>query len=519
MTLSILRSATPALALPLTFALLTACGDSDEPTGSTATSASGTDTDDSGSSTTGSGTASSSTTGSGTGSSTGSSTTGSGTGSSTTGSSSTTDATATDTSSTTDATATDTSSTTDATATDTSSTTDATATDTSSTTDATATDTDATATATDTDTAGDTCGDGTPDAGEVCLEPFAGIGTFIASRSIPEVEIGRVGGSDANDVAYYWDRPGAGDNTIVWLIGDGAGGFADGDQVTRAGLSGMRLADMDNDGDDDLLYRNGTRNVYVERTDGGLPANPSNFLIAPDDHVLATFDVGRIGGLANADLAFGVNENGVATGGHFQTAISNNVGAPGTPSALSPALGALALDVALGDNSDGSDEDLFILASNRVFVRTNNAGAFSGSYSLFIPGAVSDAVAMVSGDFNGDRAADVAVSSGSRVTVILGTGTGTLTTGGSIPIGSDVRPVVADLDGDDFDDLVILDRTNDEVWVALSNGDGTFAEAVMVYASSGADLYDVDAGELNGDDVDDLVIAGEGLLGVLLSNP
>ena len=128
-------------------------------------------------------------------------------------------------------------------------------------------------------------------------------------------------------------------------------------------------------------------------------------------------------------------------------------------------------------------------------------------------------VATAVGDFNGDGNLDLAVANfvDGTVTVLLGAGDGSFTTGGTYLVGADPFSIAtADLNHDGKLDLVVGDFGQDTVSVLLGIGDGTFGPAtdypVGVYPGQ------VAIGDLNGDGIPDLAVAnsGDGTVSVLL---
>jgi hypothetical protein len=134
------------------------------------------------------------------------------------------------------------------------------------------------------------------------------------------------------------------------------------------------------------------------------------------------------------------------------------------------------------------------------------------------------------GDFNGDGRPDYAVpiNSGS-VAILLGTGTGTFTTGTAITAKAPFEPtsvVVGDFNGDGKQDLAVLSANTSttgigSVYIYLGSGTGTFTllnNYPVATALSGSRLLAV--GDFNRDGIQDLVATNTqlGTVAVLLGN-
>jgi hypothetical protein len=133
---------------------------------------------------------------------------------------------------------------------------------------------------------------------------------------------------------------------------------------------------------------------------------------------------------------------------------------------------------------------------------------------------------MATGDFNNDARPDIVAASGlGTASLRLGDGDGTFSAGGNVALGTGpFGVVVADFNGDGFDDLavtnrgIVSDNGPDQVSIRLRNGPGTFSSATDVVVG---DLpLGLAAGELNNDGFEDFVVANndDGDVSVRLGN-
>jgi len=124
------------------------------------------------------------------------------------------------------------------------------------------------------------------------------------------------------------------------------------------------------------------------------------------------------------------------------------------------------------------------------------------------------------GDLNGDRHLDLVVRSGfepTHLSVLLGHGDGTFGSPTDVASGG-FSPLLGDLDGDGRLDLVFWSRSPDQVSVLLGNGDGTFGTRVDHDLPKSA--VGIAIGDLNRDGRLDLAVALDdtNTVAVLLGN-
>ena len=132
----------------------------------------------------------------------------------------------------------------------------------------------------------------------------------------------------------------------------------------------------------------------------------------------------------------------------------------------------------------------------------------------------SGAVAIASGDFNGDGKADIAIANSgtNNVSPLLGNGDGTFVQLGNIAAGTNPSSlIIADFNGDGRGDVAVANSGSGSVSVIIGNSDG-FNSAVN-YAT-GAGPTGLVISDFNGDGALDLAVANSGgnNVSVLLGN-
>ena len=116
--------------------------------------------------------------------------------------------------------------------------------------------------------------------------------------------------------------------------------------------------------------------------------------------------------------------------------------------------------------------------------------------------------AMATGDFNGDRIPDLALTGPFGTEVLLGDGTGMLTKAGGLTgaysnFGGEILSI-ADFNGDGKLDLAFGDNTQGFVFLGDGTGLFTFASEIL----TDHQMYDLVAGDFNGDGYSDLAAIG-----------
>ncbi len=150
-------------------------------------------------------------------------------------------------------------------------------------------------------------------------------------------------------------------------------------------------------------------------------------------------------------------------------------------------------------------------------------GIGDGTFQPEVTYNADRAYGVVVGDFDQDGIQDIATSAGTNdyIDILLGFGDGTFQKEQQInlPVSASTYWMAGgDLRNDGKSDLVVADETNAEVYVLLSNGDGTF-QPVVSYATAGS-AEGVSLGDMNGDGILDIVVPdfGGNVVSILLGN-
>ena len=239
---------------------------------------------------------------------------------------------------------------------------------------------------------------------------------------------------------------------------------------------------------------------------------------SPESVVVADFN-----GDGNLDIAF-------ANSGYSGVTILLGNGDGTFNAGASPAVG-WAGSVAVGDFNGDGIPDLAVSNNASGYAVTillgNGDGTFTVGASVTVPQWSVNPQGIVAMDFNGDGKTDLAVTSSNGytpasyvVTILLGNGDGTFTTGQTYTTGtSDLSIAGGDFNGDGIPDLAIANYGASTVTVLLGNGDGTFT-ATASSPVTGRGPYAIVAGDFNGDGKLDLATAnfGANTVTILLGN-
>jgi len=283
------------------------------------------------------------------------------------------------------------------------------------------------------------------------------------------------------------------------------------------------LADFNGDGNLDAVLSDNQSSVVLALGfgDGTFQAAPvTNVVVPPGSSNLGgalSIASGDFNGDGVPDFVVGQSSTAPGLGLVVFVTQSNGVPANGVVYAQGDALSY----VAVGDiNQDGKAD---IVASNSStgaaeVLLGNGDGTFQPPALIALPGITNGVVVA---DLNGDGWPDVAFAGKDPfVYVLLNDGRGSLVLAGTYPIsGAGYKLVAADVNHDGKPDLCIAMTSTSRVAILLGNGNGTFS-ATPDYDTTLPSPYGIVAGDLQKDGNLDLVITSpsSGKLAVAINN-
>jgi len=194
--------------------------------------------------------------------------------------------------------------------------------------------------------------------------------------------------------------------------------------------------------------------------------------------------------------------------------LGSGTGTFGPP--VTSAVGATANGLAVADFNGDSKLDLAIATGSSVSILLGNGNGTFGTGVAYSTGTGTLSVAAA--DFNHDGKLDLATanSSSNNVSVLLGNGDGTFGAATNVPVGGTPNFVaVGDFNRDQKPDIAAFNNFWQDVSVLLGNGDGTFQTPVNVgTVGFGA----IAVADFNGDLSPDLAVAGSPI-SILFNRP
>lgn len=287
------------------------------------------------------------------------------------------------------------------------------------------------------------------------------------------------------------------------------------------------LADVNRDGRLDLVTQHlQRREVRVHLGDGtghfaAAAGSPMTLAYSPGD-----IKLGDVNGDGLLDLCV-TNSEGAAVDIFLGNGSGRFSLAPGSPFVARASADFTAQSLQLADiNEDGKLDIITTNNRQNTFATLigNGRGGFSqGPTATFLAGEGRYAFAF--GDLDGDGHLDVAIVSGGagelagpgRLVVLRGDGKGAFKSSGETALPQSPRYVtLGDLDGDGRTDIVITHGGN-QLSILLNRGGGKFAPAPASPDDVGGLAWAVVVADVNRDKQNDLVLATENSVTVLLN--
>lgn len=274
----------------------------------------------------------------------------------------------------------------------------------------------------------------------------------------------------------------------------------------------LTLADINNDGRNDILSANGTSGDIAVLINDGDRFGPMTVQTNPFPGVIATADFnadGNLDTITGAQISTGSANNLLITFGNGMGGTNGNQNFPST--------GTVQTIIATDLNND-SRPDLIAVVTNgsnnfstvNVYLNSGNNAALFTAFSASSVNVGFSIRNLIVGDFNNDGRNDIVASSSTSnsVALLLGTATGIFT--GSTSFATPVTaPVITAgrFNNDNNLDLVVAGNTPSgvgAVFTLLGNGNGTFSQVNESIAVNNPNS--IASGDFNGDSISDVAI-------------
>jgi hypothetical protein len=347
---------------------------------------------------------------------------------------------------------------------------------------------------------------------------FAGPVLYPAGNSPIKISAGKINADNFIDLAVANEN-----GKVNVLINSGTGNFSNRTEYIfilsgSSYLPNVKLTDLDNDSDLDILYTNNGL------TTGNAPAigllRNSGIIFSPPEIIQTTDFAASIRDVETADInndgwndIITADANARATDG-YQIMLSN--GAGGFLPSYRNNAGQNTEDVMTGDmNNDGMIDILTADSySMQITIHKNPGDGIFPVPSNFETGN-SFSASIDFADIDGDLDLDAVVSASGRtatgvpVRYLKNLGNGIFDGGTTCSIRTGgVQAKFRDINGDNKPDILFATAINSPPYdfhFAINNGDGTF-DAVQTRSVNSCGWYDIDAADMDNDGDNDVII-------------
>lgn len=343
---------------------------------------------------------------------------------------------------------------------------------------------------------------------------------YIVGNRPEEIIIGNLNGDGKIDLAVSNIL----DDHLSILFGHGDGSFTGGRAFPAGSVNGVALANFDGDGLLDLVAGGGNASVLKGQAMGAFGA--PLILTGQTGSGVVAGDFNKDG---KQDVAFILEGNPRFANDKLQTRLGNGDLTFGAATTITLPDADFALDftLAIDINKDGN---LDLVTAN---TGTDDVSVFLGNGNGTFQGGLTTTVGdqpkwLAAGDLDGNGTLDLAVvnagpfgGQGGNISVLLGTGSGSFSTGPSFFLNTEPDSVViGDVTGDGKADLAAVVQAPLFDWnvqIVPGNGNGTFGSPVLISIAEDG-VGNLTASDLDLDGDLDLIMTVFSEIGILENN-
>lgn len=299
-----------------------------------------------------------------------------------------------------------------------------------------------------------------------------------------------------------------GSNTASVLLANGSGGYVTRvDYATGVAPRALALADVNNDGRRDLITANAVSTVagsvsVLLGTVTGTFGPKTDFVTGAGSRGLAVGDLNNDGRRDIVTTNYNGNTVSVLLGtGTGSFGAKTDFATPASPwgVALGDLNGDGRLDIVTANHGGGTGSSVSVLLGT-------GTGSFGAASNFLVGGTAPMSVALA--DLDADTRLDIVTANGGNsVSILFGTGSGTFSASITYPTGTGSRTVVvADVNADSRLDVLTANETDNTVSVLIgSKSGGFYIVAPRVDLPTSQAPWGLAAADLNGDGRADVI--------------